>query len=127
MTGQPTTTVIERRKSRRRRFQEPAQVTLRAMSGSQKRHSRGALLNLSMDGIACRVREEDTDQMAVGQTLRVMFYLSRIPQEFDLIGRVISVTGAGSPGHAVIGMEFIDDEHLASVKEALRAALEDAS
>ena len=73
MTEQPTTTVIERRKNRRRRFQEPADVTLRATSGPKPWHGLGTLLNLSMNGIACRVREEDAAHTAVGQTLRVMF------------------------------------------------------
>jgi len=127
MTERTTTAVIERRKSRRRRFREPTEVTLRTTSGSEKWHGLGALFNLSMDGIACRVREEDTPHTAVGRTLRVMFYLKHSSQEFDVTARVISVTRAGSPGHAVIGMEFIGDERLASAKKALRAALEDAN
>lgn len=127
MTEPTATTVIERRKSRRRRFREPAEVTLHATGEGEPWHGRATLLNLSMDGIACRVREENTAHTAVGQILRVMFCLNRGLQEFALTGRVINVTQAGSPRHAVVGMEFVADDRSASAKEALRAALQDAS
>jgi hypothetical protein len=125
---QPTTmTVIERRRHRRRQFQKPTEVTLRATTGAERWNGRAALLNLSTDGIACRVREEDARHTGVGTILRLVFCAGPGLKEFNLAGRVINVTQAGSPRHAVIGMAFVDDSSLASAEEALRAALEDAS
>jgi hypothetical protein len=124
---QPTTmTAIERRRHRRRQFQKPTEVTLRATTGAERWNGRAALLNLSADGIACRVREEDIVHTPIGTILRLVFRLGHDFKEFDLTGRVINVTQAGSPHHAVIGMAFVDDSSLASAEEALRAALEDA-
>ena len=116
-------TVIERRRSRRREFQESTEVMLQAADGDASWQNRGTLLNLSMDGMACRIRAEDTMNIAVGSPLRVTFSPSGSLCELAINARVINVTRGASPGRAIVGMEFTDVESPSFPREVLRNAL----
>ncbi len=120
-------TVIERRRSRRRWLRKTTEVTLLPVEPGDPWQCRAVLLNLSEDGMACRIRQDQTSHTPIGQTLLVRFHLEPDTEDFELSGRVISVTQAGSSYQAVLGTEFIDDERLASARDALRGALRDAS
>lgn len=126
ITAPTAMSVIERRKSRRRRFHGPSEVTLRAIGGTEPWHGRARLLNLSADGIACKVREEDTPRTTTGRRFHVLFRLDGSRHEFNLIGRVVNVTRGGSLDHAVVGMQFVDEDQSASDIRTLREALQHA-
>ena len=98
--------------------------------------SHAAMLNLSVRGVACRVRKPRRDRQGafirIGQTLAVNF---RIPVEpgsqpgcdaepFRLHGRVVSITPGHAPDHVVVGIEFLDDGDLAATKSRLQTVLE---
>jgi hypothetical protein len=126
LTPPTSVSVVERRKSRRRRFREQTQVTLRATSQSDSWRGQATLLNLSMQGVACKVSARDTAHTAIGQVLHLAFALQAGSQLLELTGRVTNVTETGSPNHAVVGMEFVEDDRLAAAQEALKASLDNA-
>jgi hypothetical protein len=118
-------TAIERRRSRRHEFRRPAEVTLEGIDGLQPGRSRGKLLNLSKNGMACRIPAEDAAHIAVGSTLRVMFLPGEDHHGIDVKGRVTNVTRGASAEHAIVGMEFIGLESPSFPREVFQKALAD--
>jgi hypothetical protein len=114
---------IERRRSPRRRFEEPTEVVLRPMNGSGEPCGRGKLLNLSPEGLACRVPEAIARELTVGQVLQVAFLVGPSPDVFDLNARVVNITEGGTQGQFVIGLEFVTDDRLEAGGDRLRKTL----
>ena len=127
----PTTIVlVDRRRSRRRNFMAPTEIILRPLSGRRTPDvwsCNATLLNLSVDGFACRVRESDAEGVAVGREIRAHFRVGTPVQEFALTSRVINRTQAGTAGHAVLGMEFVSEARLSDHRKRLRTVLGNAS
>ncbi|MGB2985583.1 MAG: PilZ domain-containing protein [Phycisphaerae bacterium] len=117
-------TPAERRRSPRRQLHEPTEVILRPAGDGDESHGPGAMLNLSPDGIACRIPIPGTEALAIGQTLRVEFRLGASSRAFHLNGRISNITQGGTINHLVVGLEFIADERLTASRERLRKALE---
>ena len=120
-------TVSERRRSRRRKLVAPSKVTLRIVgegSGAPGWDCRGALLNLSMRGLACRVARVDAARTPVSTTIRVEFRAGSGSPKFDLLARVVGITESASRDHTVVGVEFILNETYRQAREAFRRALE---
>ncbi|MHC4697620.1 MAG: PilZ domain-containing protein [Planctomycetota bacterium] len=116
--------VVERRRSRRRAFREPTRLVLRTTDPDAGWRLQAEMLNLSLSGVACRIREEDAaGAMKAGQTIHVAFNLGKPAQAFDLTARVITRTGAGTPGHIVVGLEFVEDGCLEATRKRLRVML----
>ncbi|MFQ5413632.1 MAG: PilZ domain-containing protein [Phycisphaerae bacterium] len=116
--------IIDRRRAARRRLAEPAAVTLTGRAGGSPWTCTGALLNLSADGLACRLRERDTHPIAVGDTVAVSFAVGRQHEVFDLTGKVNNITPAGTTAHVVVGMEFMKNARRPELEAQLTAGLE---
>lgn len=117
----PTTmTVADRRRSPRRRLRGAAWVLLKAGQGSHPWRGKAALLNLSMDGLACRVTKDDAEALHTDQSVQVTFDAADRSGPFELTARVTNVT-EGASCRCVVGLEFVDDERLAACRARLRA------
>ena len=119
--------VLDRRRSRRRRFREGGEVILRATHDAATWSCTAAMLNLSVHGIACRVQADDAQFARVGRLLEVTFRVGTPPQEFNLTSRVVTNIRAGTPQQAVLGMEFVGRPGFEVDGERLQAALGSAS
>ncbi|UCE58647.1 MAG: PilZ domain-containing protein [Phycisphaerales bacterium] len=124
LTRPSTVAVTERRRSRRRRFRKPTEVLLRATDPDTQWQCKADMLNVSLDGIACRIDSAEVDYLAVGRASCVVFQLGATAELFELSAQVVTRTEAGTPGHAVIGMEFIDDGNLQAARDRLRGVLD---
>lgn len=116
--------MIERRRSPRRRFRKQDAITLRPLGPAGAKGYRATLLNLSPDGVACLATDEFAAQLAIGQVMATGFSVGPKRTRFELAGRIVNVTRAGSSGHTVVGMEFVKDDTLRSLQQCLQDALE---
>lgn len=121
----PTTIApADRRRSPRRRFRQPTGILLRGTGVDDGWRCQATLLNLSMDGLACRVPDSDCERggpLRIGQTVRAVFRPHASSPAFDLNGRIVAITQGGTPNLLVLGLEFIADQSL----EASRPGLQD--
>lgn len=121
----PTIARAERRRSPRRRLRRPTKVALRDTGVDSRPEATacdGSLLNVSTEGLACRMREKEAATLRIGQDLRVTFDLGAPSSAFDLKARVINITQGGTPDHLVLGLEFIVDQSVAADRRRLREA-----
>lgn len=102
-------TLADRRRSERRRLKQGATVTLQMGKANDSWTSQGAMLNLSREGIACRIAREDASRMEVGCGVLVRFGLEEVGQSFEWSARVTNITEGGTAGRSVVGLEFIID------------------
>lgn len=118
-----STVIVERRRTPRRQFVDPVQVTLRGIGGRDPIPA--ALLNAGPGGLACRVSHEALRSTPiVGRVARVDLTIDA-DESLALYARVINAT-AGSPGHVVLGMEFLPEEKAAPHGARFRAVLRQA-
>lgn len=108
---EPPTSAVreERRRSPRRRLKEAADIVLHENRVQAQWRCRASLLNLSADGLACRVPCDDAGELRVGQTVCVMLRPAGVATGFDLEARVSNFTEAGTPDHWIVGLEFVQD------------------
>lgn len=121
----PTTiSLAERRRSPRRRLRRPTDVVLQAGGPDHGLRCTAAMLNLSVEGIACRVPAQDAELMHIGQTLRAEFRLDPSAAALTLNARIVSIIKGGTLNQLVVGLEFIVDRTLEASWAALQEALE---
>jgi len=99
----------ERRRSPRRRLKEPTDIVLHENRVQARWRCRASLLNLSADGLACKVPCDEAEELGVGQTVCVMLRPAGETTAFDLEARVSNLTEAGTPDHWIVGLEFVHD------------------
>lgn len=99
---------VDRRRNARRTLHQAITVTLTSANPSGGRAS-GVLLNLSTDGLACKVAHGDLENFALGGGLTASFALSDFPAAVELRARLVSCTES-QPGFCVVGLEFLSDE-----------------
>ncbi len=116
--------LADRRRSPRRRLQRPTEVVLRATGAEVRWRCKAAMLNLSADGIACRIPAADAASLGVGQTLLAAFRVDDSSPDFILQARITNLTEGGTVDQMVIGLEFIADASLMANQIRLRKALE---
>lgn len=122
-----TVTLLDRRRSPRRCLRTPTEVVLCATGEGETWRCSAAMLNVSPDGIACRVPEQDVRALTVGQTLNVRFCLDSSSTGFDLSGRITNITQGGTPHHAVVGLAFIADDRMKADQARLRESFGDVT
>lgn len=115
--------LAERRRSPRQRFHGPCDVALYAGDALAESFCEAAMLNLSTEGIACRVPTQQAGLLRIGQIVRVVFRLDRSTPEFDLHGRVTNITEGGTAERMVVGLEFVADESSGEDRQRLEEAL----
>lgn len=119
-----TVAVTERRRTRRRQFHDATDLTLKPIDCDSAAPIRVALLNVSTDGLACRVPESALESIPSDRPLAVSFALPASGHTFELTGHAVSRTEAGTPGHWVVGLEFEKGRH-SEQRSRLRQALKD--
>lgn len=117
----------ERRRSPRRRLREPTEVALRTTEMGAGWHGQASLLNISPEGIACRLTPADGAKLTIGQPLRVTLDLGSPPVAFDLAARVINITVGGTGDRLIVGLEFIADNSVDVNRQRLREACQPQS
>jgi len=124
LTSPAAIAVVERRRAFRRRLHNPTDVILRASNPDAALHCTAVLLNLSADGMACRVGQSRTGSWAPapGDTVCTTFNLGDEQERVDLTARVVTRTEAATPGNAILGMEFVEDGNLRINRSRLREA-----
>ena len=125
--AQPAPEVLfERRRSQRRILHKAAEVRLRGVGDEMQWTCQGAVLNVGVDGLACRVTTENAMKLLVDQHVDVVFRMGGSATDFDLRARVANVTPAGSDHHRVLGLEFVEGRRLHESRPALREAITQA-
>ena len=121
-----TVAVTERRRTRRRQFHDATDLTLKPIGCHSAAPIRAALLNVSTDGLACRVPESALESIPWEEPLAISFALSANSHTFELTGHTVSRTEAGTAGHWVVGLEF-EKGRQTEQQSLLRQALRDSS
>ncbi len=116
--------IIERRRVRRRRLHESTTVRFHAIDPALVDFSQARMLNLSEQGLACRMPQAQADRLRIGQTLGVVFRLNEMTEPFDIPARIVTITQGGTTDQRVVGMEFLDLPELQAQKTRLGRALE---
>lgn len=119
-----TLAVADRRRSPRRRLKHPTTVMLESEEAAEAWTTHGAMLNLSADGMACRIGRDRAAQLAVGQIICVVFRLPDANDPLRWAARVTNTTEAGTPDQTVVGLEFVTDKDDGKDRERLRRAVE---
>ncbi len=117
----------DRRRARRRQLHQPTEVVLRGDDGDGGWRCCGTLLNVSPDGIACRLPNAATASLRVNQVAGVTFSLGQGRHEFDLPARVVNMTGHGDGRRWIAGLAFTRGAKLAAAGEKLRQAVRGAA
>jgi hypothetical protein len=118
---------FERRRSRRRRLQSPSEVHLRGLGDENGWQCAGVLLNVSHEGMACRISDQKAREVCLQQKLGAIFRIGSYPTTFDLTAMISNVTPAGTEGCQVIGLEFLDDARLRAARSTLHEAIAKAN
>ena len=113
----------DRRCARRRQLHQPTEVVLRGDDGDSRWRCHGTLLNVSQDGLACRLPSAASACLRVNQVARVAFSLGEGRPEFDLPARVVNMTEHGDGHRWIAGLAFTRGAKLAAAGERLRQAL----
>jgi len=118
--------VMDRRRFLRTPLAPPTTVLL-AWGASDAQHShRVSLLNISADGMACRVRDDVLFAIERNEPIRVSFELPDADCGFRLAARLTN-TVPGSEGSTIIGLQFTAAKEDAKAISALRIAIESGS
>lgn len=123
VTRPKTLNVLERRRFMRARLAPSSKVTLQWKKAGTKHCHKVNLLNISSDGIACRLEDSVSALIEKKSRLFVTFELPEHDQPFELQARVTNQTPA-SEGHTILGLQFVTAEKDARVISALRIAVE---
>ncbi|MCG8406833.1 MAG: PilZ domain-containing protein [Phycisphaerales bacterium] len=115
--------ILERRRFLRAKLAPSSKVTLQWERACQTHRHKVNLLNISADGIACRLEDAVSALIEKKAELSVSFELPEHEQPFELSARVTNKTPA-SEGHTILGLQFVAAEKDAQVISALRIAVE---
>ncbi len=99
--------VCERRRVPRRALRQPSLVQIRP-SSQVSPYQTGTMLNVSSAGLACLLSTDDASTLQPSTQVRVIFSLEDTNNEFQLAGRVVNRSEAGTLGQCIVGIEFDD-------------------
>jgi c-di-GMP-binding flagellar brake protein YcgR len=114
---------VDRRRTIRRRLRRAAPVVLISDGPGPKRTMQGAVLNLSSDGLACRIRRSESGGIRPGRTIRALFNADAHGEAIELTARVVSMTPAGTRDHQILGLEFVVDDNYSRWRDRLCAVV----
>jgi len=101
-----TLKVVQRRRFQRKALRSTCRVHLDPDPGGNGGPVTGELLNLSPDGMACRLGEEAAGSMPVGQRLHVAFCPQDAESGFEFDAVLTNKSQAGSEGNFILGLAF---------------------
>ncbi len=114
----------ERRRFLRAKPAPSSTVELTWRDANATHRCRAALLNISADGMACRV--EDSTAAVIGEggaSLQTEFRLPGRAEPFRMDATIMNRTPA-SPGHTILGLQFVRSMDAAGQVAALKQLLE---
>lgn len=114
---------VERRQNRRRVLRDRTRVTLHLDTDNGEAVYEGWLLNMSTDGLACKVTTEVAEKISQAEAVYAEFWVGS-SGAFHLTTRVITVTPS-TKGHAVLGLATSDDPESMVVRKKLQRVLQD--
>ncbi|RME40318.1 MAG: PilZ domain-containing protein [Planctomycetota bacterium] len=117
--------LVDRRRRPRCRLHRPTLVTLQSQSRPDAWWCQAVMLNVSPDGLACRMPTAAASQLQPGDRLWARFRLDGVERSFVFDARVVSVIEAGEPQRSVVGLAFLESPQGSDLREALDAALRD--
>ncbi len=97
--------LVERRRFQRARLAPSSRVTLQWDQGGVAQRHIAVLLNVSVDGLACRLESGAVATLESQSVVRVQFALPGSDHRFDLPATICNRTAA-SAGHTVIGLHL---------------------
>jgi len=118
--------VTQRRRFRRMMLRPSCRVRLQPIEAPTAEPVAGELLNLSVDGLACRVEQGAAQKVRIGDKMHVAFCPSEAERGFAFGGILRNKTYGASIGHVILGVEFLpedQDEQARSNRERLREML----
>ncbi len=114
--------VTERRRFVRAKLAPSSRVHLQWTVSGREHSYVGMLLNISADGMACKVPNLTQDMLARDDVIRVKFSMPGISTPFDLRAAVMNKTPA-SEGSLILGLHFEREPAAAEQLSALELAL----
>lgn len=118
-----TIAVFERRRSRRAILAPSSEVRLQWRESGRTHRHRVSLLNVSPDGLACRVEDAVAAGIDTNECLRASFELPGFDTPIVLGVRIKNKT-PGSEGCTILGLQIVKTEADADAILALRNAVE---
>lgn len=118
----PILTVVDRRRFARARLAPSSLVKIEWRHAGADHRRVATLLNISPDGLACRVEDPAALAIEPGDPLRVQFALPRQNTIFHLTASASNVTPADG-GASILGMQFTRSMETAQLLKKLRASL----
>lgn len=112
----------ERRRSPRRRLRAPTEVALRTTEMGASWHGRALLLNISPEGLACRLTAAEGAKLKIGQPVRLTLNVGTPLTAFDLAARVVNITEGCTADRLIFGLEFMADNNAVVNRQQLREA-----
>lgn len=119
----PCLKITQRRRFVRAAVADSAPVRIGSADDFGVNSAEGMILNVSPDGMACRVPVAVADAYAVEERVGLVFALGSGP-EFRLNATIVSKTPGGTPGTIIMGLQFMAQAAVASERERLAAALQ---
>lgn len=114
---------VDRRRHLRSKLAPSSHVTLCWRENDKDRVHEAQLLNISTDGIACRIEASVTASLQRKDSLNVQFKLPGASQTFKLAVAVTNKTLATS-GNVILGLQFHPKPEDGKTMQALRRAIE---
>jgi len=96
----------QRRRFVRAAVADSAPIRIEPAEPSGELPIEGRILNLSVDGAACRVPSSAADGLAIGDRVGLVFAIGSAAQEMRLNGTLITKTAGGTPGTVILGLQF---------------------
>ncbi len=96
--------VRQRRRFWRTTLRESTAITLTTPDGAAS--AKGAVLNVSVDGLACRVGCKQAEGLSIGDAVKTRFTLDGDQKEFLLAAEIRGKTVAGSPDQVILRLQF---------------------
>ncbi len=115
--------VLERRRFVRARLAPSSRVVIRWRAGEEQHSHNASLLNVSAEGLACRLAGDTASDIKQGTRLRVAFELPGQQGQFDLEAAVMNKVPA-SEGCVILGLRFQENSTSLEQVAVLRAFLE---
>jgi hypothetical protein len=114
--------VLERRRFLRAKLAPSSKVSVEWMCGGTTVRHVAPLLNISLDGLACRMDERAAATLQSDDVLTVSFDLPGQDNQFRFTATVCTKTAA-SGGYVILGLQFVQCAQSADAIAELRTAL----
>ncbi len=112
----------QRRKFIRAKVADSTTIGISAAGDFERTKFDGAMLNVSEDGLACRVEKTAADYYAVDEVVGLKFKMQDCEKAITCNAKIKAKTPGGTPGTIILGMQF----ELSSMSSNERADLSSA-